>query len=592
MLIQSEHIQMHQVEDKESTSYILKRLIKSHVKPYSGKIITAVIFMVIVAACNAVIVNLVKPTINDIMIAHDMTMLVLLPLALVILFAIKGGAEYVQSYIIKVVGQRIVTDLQILLYGHLLKSDLSLIESHSSGRLISRFSNDISLMRGAVSNLLVGCAKHFLSIVFLIGVMISLEPMMFLICFGAFPLAIYPMQILGKKLRKVAYQAQEELGNYTAKLDETFHSIKIVKSYIAEKKEVESAKRTTENIFTFYKKAAKLDALTSPIMEILSGTAVASIIWYGGYLIINGKTTPGALFAFLTAFLSAYRPYKSLVQLNVHLQEGLAASRRLFQILDTEPKVVDLPDAKVIKLTKSQIVFNNVSLDFNSKSALHDASFTIEPHTTVALVGKSGGGKTTIANLLVRFYDPSAGSITIGGHDIRDLTIESLRSQIALVTQDTMLFDSSIAENIAYGVPNASRSDIVKAAKKAHADEFIDQLDEGYDTVIGYQGSTLSGGQKQRIAIARAFLKDAPILILDEATSALDAHAEHAIDEALSLLRANRTTIIITHKLKSITDVDNIIVLKRGVITEIGTHEHLMKNKGEYYNLYTKQAEG
>ena len=583
---------MHKVEDKESTSYILKRLIKSHVKPYSGKIITAVIFMVIVAACNAVIVNLVKPTINDIMIAHDMTMLVLLPLALIVLFAVKGGAEYVQSYIIKVVGQRIVTDLQILLYGHLLRSDLSLIESHSSGRLISRFSNDISLMRGAVSNLLVGCAKHFLSIIFLIGVMISLEPMMFLICFGAFPMAIYPMQMLGKRLRKVAYQAQEELGNYTAKLDETFHSIKIVKSYIAEKKEVESAKKTTENIFIFYKKAAKLDALTSPIMEILSGTAVASIIWYGGYLIINGKTTPGALFAFLTAFLSAYRPYKSLVQLNVHLQEGLAASRRLFQILDTAPKVVDLPNAKVIKLTKSKIVFNNVSLDFNSKSALHNTSFTIEPHTTVALVGKSGGGKTTIANLLVRFYDPSSGSITIGGHDIRDLTIESLRSQIALVTQDTMLFDSSIAENIAYGMPNASRADIIKAAKKAHADEFIDQLDEGYDTVIGYQGSTLSGGQKQRIAIARAFLKDAPILILDEATSALDAHAEHAIDEALKELRANSTTIIITHKLKSITDVDNIIVLKKGVITEIGTHEKLLKNEGEYYNLYSKQIEG
>ena len=583
---------MHKVEDKESTSYILKRLIKSHVKPYSGKIITAVIFMVIVAACNAVIVNLVKPTINDIMIAHDMTMLVLLPLALIVLFAVKGGAEYVQSYIIKVVGQRIVTDLQILLYGHLLRSDLSLIESHSSGRLISRFSNDISLMRGAVSNLLVGCAKHFLSIIFLIGVMISLEPMMFLICFGAFPMAIYPMQMLGKRLRKVAYQAQEELGNYTAKLDETFHSIKIVKSYIAEKKEVESAKKTTENIFIFYKKAAKLDALTSPIMEILSGTAVASIIWYGGYLIINGKTTPGALFAFLTAFLSAYRPYKSLVQLNVHLQEVLAASRRLFQILDTAPKVVDLPNAKVIKLTKSKIVFNNVSLDFNSKSALHNTSFTIEPHTTVALVGKSGGGKTTIANLLVRFYDPSSGSITIGGHDIRDLTIESLRSQIALVTQDTMLFDSSIAENIAYGMPNASRADIIKAAKKAHADEFIDQLDEGYDTVIGYQGSTLSGGQKQRIAIARAFLKDAPILILDEATSALDAHAEHAIDEALKELRANSTTIIITHKLKSITDVDNIIVLKKGVITEIGTHEKLLKNEGEYYNLYSKQIEG
>ena len=579
---------MHKVEDKESTSYIMKRLLKNHVKPYSGKIITAVIFMVIVAACNAIIVNLVAPMINDVLISRDKTMLVILPLAMLLASAIKGGAEYVQSYIMKVVGHRIITDLQILLYRHLLKSDLSLIESHSSGRLISRFSNDISLMRGAVSTLVVGAAKHFLSIVFLIGLRISLEPMMFFVCFGAFPLAIYPIQKLGKKMRKVASQTQEELGNYTAKLDETFHSIKIIKSYIAEKKEVESAKKTTEIIFEFYKKAAKLDALSSPIMEILSGIAVASIVWYGGYLIMHDKTTPGALMAFITAFVAAYRPYKSLVQLNVHLQEGVAASRRLFQILDTKPTVIDLPNSKDIKLTKSKIIFDNVSLDFNSKTALHDASFTIEPHTTVALVGKSGSGKTTIANLLVRFYEPSSGSVTIGGHDIRELTIESLRRQIALVTQDTMLFDSSIAENIAYGVPHASRADIIKAAKRAHADEFIDQLAAGYDTIIGYQGSTLSGGQKQRIAIARAFLKDAPILILDEATSALDAHAENAIDEALKELRANRTTIIITHKLHSIMDADKIIVLKKGVIMEMGTHKELMANEGEYYNLSKK----
>ena len=580
---------MNKDQENESSAYILKRLFNNHVKPYSGKLITATVFMAIVAACNAVIVNLVSPMINDVMINRDKTMLLILPLAMLAVSAIKGGAEYVQSYLVKVVGQRIVTDLQILLYGHLLKSDLSLIESHSSGRLISRFSNDISLMRGAVSNLLVGAAKHFLSIVFLVGVMISLEPMMCLICFGAFPLAIYPIQMLGKKMRKVTSQAQEELGNYTAKLDETFHSIKIVKSYLAEKKEVESAKKMTEIIFGFYKRAAKLDALSSPIMEILSGIAIASIVWYGGYLIMNDKTTAGALFAFITAFVSAYRPYKSLIQLNVHLQEGLAASKRLFQILDTKPQVINLPNAKAIKITKSKIVFDNVSLDFNSKAALHNTSFTIEPHTTVALVGKSGSGKTTISNLLVRFYDPSSGSIRIDGHDLRELTIESLRGQIALVTQDTMLFDASLAENIAYGVPNATRQDIIHAAKKAHADEFIDQLEDGYDTIIGYQGSTLSGGQKQRIAIARAFLKDAPILILDEATSALDAHAEKVIDDALKDLRANRTTIIITHKLKSIADVDNIIVLKKGVIVEIGNHKKLMSNKGEYYNLYTKQ---
>lgn len=578
---------MDPAEDK--ALYIIKRLLKDHVRPYSGKIITGVIFMVIVAASNAIIVNFVKPIIDYVMINRDQNMLMLLPLAIVAVSIIKGGAEYIQSYIIKVVGQRIVTDLQILLYGHLLRSDLSLIESHSSGRLISRFSNDISLMRGAVSHLLVGSAKHFLSIVFLIGVMISMEPMMFLVCFGAFPLAIYPIQVLGKKLRKVAYQTQEELGTYTAKLDETFHAIKVVKSYGAEDAEIAEARTTTEKIFRYYKRAAKLDALTSPIMEILSGIAVASIIWYGGYLIIKGQTTPGTLFTFITAFVSAYRPYKSLVHLNVHLQEGLAASRRLFQILDTEPLVRDFPDAKSIKITKSKIIFNNVYLDFNEKSALARVNFTIEPNSTIALVGKSGSGKTTIANLLVRFYDPSSGEVTIGGNDVRNLTIDSLRSQVALVTQDTMLFDTSIAQNIAYGAPGASRAEIIKAAKKAHAEEFIYQLPEGYDTIIGNQGSTLSGGQKQRIAIARAFLKNAPILILDEATSALDIHTERAIEEALKELRKNRTTIIITHKLANITDVDNIIVLKKGMIVESGSHEELMKKQGEYYSLYSQQ---
>lgn len=578
------------MQQDDSAFYIIKRLLKNHIKPYYGRLSTAAFFMVLVAASNAVIVHLVQPMINDVLIKKDHTMLVLLPLAMLLASAVKGGAEYVQSYIVKTVGQRIVTDLQILLYNHLLRADLSLIESSSSGRLISRFSNDISLMRGAVSQLLVGAAKHFLSIVFLIGIMISLEPIMFIICFGAFPIAIYPIQILSKKLRKVTSNAQEELGNYTAKLDETFRSIKVVKSYIAESKEVESAQKVTENIFALYKRAAKLDALSSPIMEMLSGTAVASIVWYGGYLIFNDRTTPGALFAFITAFIAAYRPYKSLVQLNVHLQEGLAASRRLFQILDIKPQIVDSPNAKAIKFNKSKIVLEDVSLEFKSKLALRSASFTIKPHTTVALVGKSGSGKTTIANLLVRFYDPSVGSIKIDGHDLREVTLQSLRSQIALVTQDTMLFDSSIADNIAYGVPNASRKAIIAAAQKAHADEFIYQLEDGYDTVIGYQGSTLSGGQKQRIAIARAFLKDAPILILDEATSALDAQAENMIEESLNELKVNRTTIIITHKLKSITDVDNIIVLRKGSIVETGTHKELMKKKGEYHYLYTQSS--
>lgn len=576
--------------DQYSTSYIAKRLFKNHIKPYIGKVFTALFFMIIVALSNAFIVRLVKPIVDDVLISHDDFMMLVMPLLMIAVSMVKGGAEFMQGYLVKIVGQKILTDLQRLMYSHLLKADLALIESHSSGRLISRFSNDITLMRNAVSQVLVGTAKHCLSITFLLIIMLSLDPIMFVLCFGVFPIAIFPMQMLGRRMRKVAFEAQEELGNYTATLDETFHSVKIVKSYSAENYEAKKAINVTENILNLYKKAAKLDSLTSPVMESLSGIAVAILLWYGGYSISIGKTTPGALFAFITAFFSAYRPYKSLLSLNVHLQEGLAAAKRLFQILDIEPSIRDAKGAKAFKFKKPSIDFKNVTLSFGKKIALKDVNFSIKPNSTVAIVGKSGSGKTSIANLLVRFYDASSGDIMIEGHNIKDIKLSSLRSQIALVTQDTMLFDASIADNIAYG-SKATRKQVIQAAKRAHADEFIDILPEGYDTMVGHKGSTLSGGQKQRISIARAFLKDAPILLLDEATSSLDSQSELAIEDSLNELRKSRTTIIITHKLANINMADHIIVMKKGEIVETGTHASLMRKKKEYYKLYMRESE-
>lgn len=541
--------------------------------------------MVVVAACGAAIVYLTKPMIDEVFVSRNQERLTTITLITLCLFAIKGIAEYFQSYLVKYIGQRILTDLQMVMYEHLIRADLQLIQMQSSGRLISRFTNDISMMRGAVSNLLVGFAKHFLSVAFLIIVMFKEEPFLSFCTFAVFPLAIYPIHLLGRKMRKVAYNTQEALGNYTSALDETFSSIKVVKSYIAENIEVLRARSMTDHIFSLYKKSAKLDALTSPVMEILNGVAVAGILWYGGTLVIEGKTTPGAFFAFITAFVSAYRPYKSLVSLNVNLQEGLAAARRLFQVLDTNPEVRDNPDAVEVHFTKPDIVFNDVSLDFNGKKALSHLNLSIKAGSTVAFVGQSGGGKTSVANLLVRFYEPKSGNILINGHDISNIKIESLRHQIALITQDTMLFDASVAENIAYGRSGASKEDIIKAAKNASAHEFITSLPQGYDTMIGAQGLTLSGGQRQRISIARAFLKDAPILIMDEATSALDTRAENAIQQSMQLLRKNRTTIIITHRLSAIEDSDVIFVIKNGSVVESGTHEELLQAQGEYYLL-------
>jgi subfamily B ATP-binding cassette protein MsbA len=475
------------------------------------------------------------------------------------------------------------------MYRHLLKSDLAFIQSNSSGRLISRFTNDIILMRGAVSNLLVGGAKYFLTIILLIAIMFNLEPFLSFFVFIVFPLAMYPIQKLGRKMRGVTDQAQEELSNYTERLDETFHSIKVIKSFSGEDMEAERAEKITANILELYKKAAKFDALTSPITEILCGLAIACILWYGGFTVIEGKTTPGALFAFISAFISAYRPFKSLVSLNVHLQEGIAAANRVFNILDNKPLITDSMGAKSVKFKDPEIIFDNILLQFGKKIALQSLSLKLEKGKTYAIVGKSGSGKTSLGNLLVRFYDPTEGKVLIDGHDIKDLIVHDLRSQIALVTQDTILFDSSVASNIAYGRPESTKEEIISASKAADADEFISALPEGYDTVIGTGGSTLSGGQKQRLSIARAFLKDAPILILDEATSSLDPNSEQSILNSLAHLRKNKTTLFITHRLFSITDADQIIVMKHGKIVEQGTHAELMSTQKEYHRLYNKE---
>ncbi|MDD9335561.1 MAG: ABC transporter ATP-binding protein [Rickettsiaceae bacterium] len=569
----------------------LRRLIVDHVRPYLKQIGMAVFCMVITAVCTACIVDLVRPTIDQIFLIGNRQMLLFLPLMVVITFTIKGIAEYYSSYLVKFIGQRILTDLQIKMYEHLLFADTLFIQSQSSGRLISRFTNDIAMMRGAVSNLLVGCAKYFLTVVGLIIVMFKLEPRLSCIVFLAFPLAIYPIQKLGRKIRRISGQAQEELANYTSRLDETFQSIKIVKSFLGEKIESNRALLFSSNILHFLKKTAKLDALVSPIMEVLSGITVGGLIWYGGLLVIKGETTPGAFFAFITAFLAAYRPFKSLVSLNVNLQEGIAATKRVFNVLDTEPIIKDSVNAQNVQLVNPQIIFHNVELKFNDKVALKLVNLKIMPGKTTAFVGRSGSGKTSLSNLLVRFYNPTSGQIAIDDYDIKDIKIDSLRRQISLVTQDTTLFDTSVAENIAYGNPNATHSEIITAAKYADADEFISHLPFGYDTMIGNQGTTLSGGQRQRLAIARAFLKPAAILVWDEATSSLDQNSERLILNSLVNLRKGKTTLIITHRLSSIKDVDHIVVMKSGMIFEQGTHSQLMNNKAEYYKLYHKELE-
>lgn len=568
---------------KDDFFYIFKRLTKNHIRPYFGELFLASILMVVVAVCAAALVQIVKPAFDNIFYSGDKSMLLTLPLSIVAVYCVKALAEFAQEYLVRSTGQKILIDLQILLFEHLMSSDLSFIRSQPPGKFISRFTNDIQLMKGAVSSLLVGVAKNLLMVIFLIIMMFKLDSTLSIIVFFVFPLAIYPVQQIGRKMRNTVYAMQDKLSDYTATLDEVFLSIEVVKSYMGENLEISKAKQHMKDIYKISSKSILLDCLTSPISEALSGVAMAVILFYGGWQIINKTSTPGAIIAFITAFVAAYRPFKDILSLNVRLQEGIAASKRLFEILDIKPQITDVPNAIDIKFNTPNICFENVSLQIADKQILKDVSFQIPAGKITAIVGQSGSGKTSIINLLLKFYEPISGKVAIADHSISDIKTESLRGQIALVSQSVLLFDTSVLENIRYTL-DANEKEVIKAAKDALADEFVEQMTQGYESQIGFQGSKLSGGQRQRLALARAFVKKAPILILDEATSSLDMQNEEAILDCIK--NRKQTIIIVTHKLSSIKDADHIIVLKNGQVVGEGAHEELLKNNTHYGQLY------
>jgi subfamily B ATP-binding cassette protein MsbA len=575
-----------------SAPEVLKRLLRDHVAPFKKQVMLAIFFMIIVAICSAVIVRLTQPIVDQVLIEQDKNMLFWVSIFIITVYLVKGTAEFYQSYLIKFVGQKILTDLQMVMYEHLLRSDFLVLQSQSSGKLISRFTNDIILMRRAISDVLVGCAKYLLSVVFLIGIMFSLDPFLSVFVFLVFPAAIYPIQKLGRKMRKLVSSTQEELSNFTAKLDETFRGIKVIKSSCAEEREVSDARKIVDQILELYRKSTKFDALTSPIMEVLSGLTIVCVICYGAYVIGQGIMTTGTLFTFITAFVSAYRPFKSLVALNVNLQESITAANRVFNILDMQPKITDHEHSKEALFHQASIEFVDVSMAFGEHDkAIDRLNLHIPAGKIYAFVGASGSGKTTITNLLTRMFDPSEGKIAIDGHDIAQIKLQSLRGQVSLVAQETILFDTSIAENIAYNKSSASLEEIIAAAKKADAHQFIMSLPDGYDTIVGNNGCLLSGGQRQRLSIARALLNGAPIMILDEATSAVDPKSEQEIMANIYQARIGKTTILITHRLSSAQAADRIIVLKKGQIVEQGTHEELIKLQGEYYKLHNKELQ-
>jgi ATP-binding cassette, subfamily B, bacterial MsbA len=575
-----------------SAKALLGRLWRDYIYPHRAKMLLAGFFMVLVALATAANAYLMQPILDDIFLEKDRTMLTLIPLAVIIVFLINAGATYGQNVILQVMGQRIIATMQAQLYRHLIHADVGLFADQSSGRLISRFTNDIYLLRNSVSTIFTGAIREALTLIALIGVMFYQSPILALIALTIFPVSILPVIRLGKRMRKISSQTQMGLSHFAGQLDETFAGVRLVKAYGQEEREIARASGQIEHLYSLYAKAARVQAVSSPMMELLTGFAIAAIVWYGGAQVMDGHTTPGSFFSFVTAMIMAYKPAKTLAGFNTQLNEGLASASRLFAVLDTKPQVAEAPDARPLAVSAGTIRMENLTFRYEGghRGGVEDITLDIPAGKTVALVGPSGGGKSTLMNLLLRFYDPQQGRILIDGQDIRGVTLHSLRDAISIVSQETVLFDDSIAANIAYGRAEATQEQIQQAARDAAAHDFITALPEGYQTRVGPSGVKLSGGQRQRIAIARALLKDSPILLLDEATSALDTQSERLVQTALERLMQGRTTLVIAHRLSTIRHADTIVVLDHGRITETGTHDTLLTEKSKYWELYATQT--
>jgi len=559
-------------------------------QPYRSKLIISMLAMAAVALCTGVQTYMVKDGLDKIFIEKNPVYLYSFTIIIVLIFAIKGAFYYIYDVLLEWVGLAVIRDFRSRIFKHIHIQPLSFFHTYPTGTLISRVISDVTLMQQAMSSALVGVLRDFFTVVVLLGVVFYLNWKLALFCFVVFPFAALPIIKFARVFRRLSTKGQEETANISNMLYETITGNRIVKAFNMQAYENERYNKQLTTLFEVTVLDAKFRCLQHPLMEFIGGVAIAAFIWFGGKLVIDGVMTPGEFFALMTSLIVAYDPVKRLGKVNSTIQQGLAAATRLFVILDTEPKVSDKPEAKILPAFRDRIVFDNVGLVYDDSTvALQDINLTVPAGQTLAIVGHSGGGKTTLTNLVPRFLDVTSGSVTIDGYDIRDVTMATLRDQIAMVTQQTILFNDTVKNNIGYGSLGRSDTEITEAAEAAHAVQFIQGLPDGFETIIGEGGARLSGGECQRISIARALLKNAPILILDEATSALDTESEREVQRALENLMKNRTTFVIAHRLSTIKNVDRIIVIDNGKIVEDGTHEELLAQHGEYERLYSMQ---
>lgn len=570
------------------SSHLFNQIVKKHVLKYRFALFCAFVCMIVSAITTALLAKYLKPVFDDIFMGHKKEMLHMIVMAVMAVFVLRGLSEYGESLSMDYIGQKMVASFQKMLFSHIVTLDVPFFHQNNSAMLLSVLTNDITLLRSSITQSLVNILKDSLTIICLVGLMLHEDMRLSLISFLGLPLVALPIIKCGKRLRKISFQSQEITSSIYSIFSQVFQGICLVKSSMSENYENARVAKKIDAFFERAFKASTIRSMVHPIMEVLSGVAVVTVIFYGGSQVIAGTKSTGSLISFITALLLLYKPLKSIMQFNNQLQEGLAAADRIFHIMNIKPSIekpyASARCASKIKLFQNKIQFQDVSFRYSDETApiFEKFSCEFECGKRLALVGHSGAGKTSLFFLLLRFYRPQSGKILIDGENMETCDVKSTRNQISLVSQNITLFDDTIRNNIAYGCENASIADIKIASQAAFADEFIDNLSDGYDTFVGENGVRLSGGQRQRIALARAFLKKSPLLLLDEATSALDTNSEKIVQKAIFNVTKNRTSIIIAHRISTIESSDKIYVMQNGKIIEEGDHSDLIRNAGAY----------
>ncbi|WP_226989178.1 ABC transporter ATP-binding protein [Desulfuromonas sp. TF] len=573
---------------KDQGIHIYRRLLR-YSRPYAARVLFSMAASLLVAGSDVAAAKLVQPLIDRVITAGNAFLVNIVPMVVIGLAVVKGASRYVQEYLIKTAGQMVVQDIRNDLYEHSISLSMGYYARNSTGNLMSRILNDVGILQRSAADVLVDGLREGFTLIGLTALVFYNDWRLATLAFLVLPVSVLPASIIGRKIKDNTRRGQATLGSLTGMLQETMSGIKVIKAFGTEESENQRFRKENLSFYRFMRKVLKYDSAAAPVVEILASFGVAAVFWYGINRVLAGAMTQGELFSFSAAILMMYTPVKRLTKVGNTIQKSLGAAERVFEVMDEVPEISDAPDAVSIGRARGEVVFDRVVFSYGEEPVLKDFVLSADPGEVVALVGPSGAGKSTVVGLLSRFYDPQQGAIRIDGRDIRRITLESLKRNIALVDQETFLFHDTIRNNIRYGSPDADDAAVEEAARLAYADEFIRLLPHGYETSIGDRGVRLSGGQRQRLCIARAILRDAPVLILDEATSALDTESEAMVQQALANLMRNRTTFVIAHRLSTIMHADKIVVLDAGRVEQAGTHQELLQSGGLYQKLYEIQ---